>query len=211
MTRREQVGAVLVVVGVLLLLNPFYLSSLLPYATAGEEFRLTAVYYAELSVLGLLAIGTGAWGLRREEPMPLRFGAGLAFAAVVVHVAINRLTNWVARSMLGTDAYTAFGGSLLNPISFPGSEGLFVEVVLASLFAIGLVLDGGTRRERAVVLVAVVVLLAVTAATGGIPMGAFGLAIAAVSADLLGIPLVGLVLLLLHLALGLGVNRYVYR
>lgn len=209
MDRRANVGVALLAVGVLLVANPLYLGHLLPYPTPGDGFRFTGVYHAQLCVLGLVAALSGAYVLLRSRPMTPRIAGLVAFAAVVGHVAVNRLVARVSLGALGRDAHDAFGGALVNPLAYPGGEGPFVEFALASLFAVGVVARGGSPREHATVLLAAGAVVAYMAVAGSAMAGLGGLLLSGLSADLLGIPLAGLVLSVLPLVLGLGFDRLV--
>lgn len=196
----------LVAVGALLAANQLYLDALLPYPTAGDGWRMTGVYVAELGMVGWLAVLVGVERFR-DAPTTVRRAAGIAFGAVVAHVALNRSLLHASRALLGRDAYE---GTLVVPLSYPGTEGLFIEFALATLFFLVAATRVGRLRDHPDVVAGfVAVFLALTflpVLRGGSPTGPLaavgGILFAAVSSDLAGVPLLSAFVVLAVPALG---------
>lgn len=204
MNRREILGVAFAAVAVVLLMTPLYLGYLLPYPTRGDGWRLTGIYYAQLVMLGFLLLGVAVVAATGNRKLTGRTAAGIALGSVVAVVVYHRVVAHLARATLGRDAYDAFGGTLITPLSYPGSEGIFVEFFLGVLFVVGVLLQSGTLDDDRDYLLAlgVVGLVALPGALSGI----LALFLVSVSSDLLGVPGVGFLLTLAPLVLGLISN-----
>lgn len=208
---RRLPAVALLVVGSLLAANQLYLDALLPYPTAGDGWRMTGVYVAELGVVGWLAVLVGVERLR-NAPRTVRRSAGVAFGAVIAHVLLNRALLYASRALLGDAAYD---GTLVVPLSYPGGEGLLIEFTLATLFFLVAGSRVGQLRSHRDLLAgfAAAFLLStlLPLVYGGFPTGplqaAFGVFIAAASSDLAGVPFLSALVVAAAPALGVAYAR----
>lgn len=206
MDRRVPVGLALAAAGVGLIAAPLYLGYLLPYPTPGDGWRLTGIYYAQFVTLGFAALAVGGFALLGTGDISVRAAAAVALGSVVAVVAYHWLVFHLAWATLGRDAHDAFGGALVTPLSSPGREGVFIEFFLATLFVLGVLVQTRAVREHVDVLLGFGVVFVVSAATGSALTGLFGLVLAGLSPDLLGVRGVGIVLALAPFVLGLACN-----